>query len=69
MVSFRDNQRKKQANACYTKYLYFFPINIINFLYFRFVDGVHLSSHFGANKVNFRYFEVKQYFPNIFLKN
>lgn len=47
----------------------FFSINIINSLYFLFVDDVHLSSHFGDDTVNFRYFEVEQYFPNIFIKN
>lgn len=70
MVSFIDNQRKKPAKACYIKHcLPFFPMNTINSLYSQFVDGVHLSSHFDDDTVNFRYFEVEQNSTNIFIKN
>lgn len=44
-------------------------MNIINSLYFLFVDDVHLSSHFGGDTVYFRHFEVELYSTNIFIKN
>lgn len=47
-------ETNKQMYAIQNMVYNFFPMNIINSLYFLFVDSVHLSFHFDDHTVNFR---------------